>query len=171
MSRRLLKWAMLVFLLGAASAGAQQKVFIDWDHKVDFSKYQTYAWTETKNRAPSDLTHKRILESTDQQLASKGLRKVDSNPDLYLAYSVGAQLVSEMYDPSYVPWSNGGETVSDTVLRLKATLVIDLVDGSKKQLVFRGIAKETVSEDPQQNAKKVKKAVENIFKKYPPKDK
>ncbi|MBI1738831.1 MAG: DUF4136 domain-containing protein [Acidobacteria bacterium] len=169
MNRRLLTWAIFVLLSGAATAFAQQKVFIDWDHKVDFSGYRTYAWAEIKNRAPSELTHKRILDFTDEQLASKGLRKVDSNPDLYLVYNAGTQLVSELYDPNYVPWASGGENVSETVLRLKATLVIDLVDAGKKQLVFRGIAKDTVSEDPQQNAKKVKKAVENIFKRYPPK--
>ncbi len=37
-----------------------------------------------------------------------------------------------------------------------------------KQLVFRGSASGTLSDDPQKLAKGIQKAVEEIFKKYPP---
>jgi hypothetical protein len=51
-------------------------------------------------------------------------------------------------------------------------MVIDLFDAASKKLVWRGIAKDTLSDKPQNNAKKIDKAAEKMFKdkkKFPPK--
>lgn len=49
-------------------------------------------------------------------------------------------------------------------------MVIDLFDKASKQLVWRGTATATVSDDPKKNAKTIQKAVEKMFKnKLPPK--
>ncbi len=48
------------------------------------------------------------------------------------------------------------------------TLVVDLWDAQAKQLVWRGVASDTISDNPQQNEKKIDKAAEEMFKRYPP---
>ena len=48
-------------------------------------------------------------------------------------------------------------------------LVVDLYDPEQKQLVFRGLATDTLSTKAEKNTKKIQKSVEKIFKKYPPK--
>ena len=51
----------------------------------------------------------------------------------------------------------------------EGTLVVDLFDMSDKRVVWRGVASETVSDNPEKNSKKVQKAVEKMFKQFPPK--
>jgi hypothetical protein len=47
-------------------------------------------------------------------------------------------------------------------------LVIDIWDARTKQLLWRGTATDTVSENPEKNEKNLKKAMEKLFRKYPP---
>jgi hypothetical protein len=51
------------------------------------------------------------------------------------------------------------------------TLVVDIWDARTKQLLWRATATDTVSENPEKNEKKLKKAMEKMFKKYPPQKK
>jgi Domain of unknown function (DUF4136) len=60
-----------------------------------------------------------------------------------------------------------GQRPSNTIP--KGTLIVDLMDPNQKQLIFRGIATDTLSDKPEQNAKKIDSAVRKIFEKYPPK--
>ena len=50
---------------------------------------------------------------------------------------------------------------------LVGTLVVDVVDARGKKLAFRATASDTVSDNPQKNEKKIHKAVEKMFAKYP----
>ncbi len=61
-----------------------------------------------------------------------------------------------------------GTTTTREVQYEVGTLVIDVWDAKRKQLVFRGSASGTLSDNPQKLAKGIQKAVEEIFKKYPP---
>jgi hypothetical protein len=47
--------------------------------------------------------------------------------------------------------------------------VVDLVDAKAHNLVWRGTACDTVGDNPEKNTKKIEKAAEKMFKKYPPK--
>ena len=49
-----------------------------------------------------------------------------------------------------------------------STLVVDLWDAQAKQLVWREVASDTVSNNLQQNEKKIDEAAEEMFKRYPP---
>lgn len=159
-----------LFMLFGVSSALAQKVNVDWDKSAEFSKYKTYAWLESKNRAPNDLTHKRIIENIDQQLAAKGFRKVDSNPDTLVVYNAGVkeQVSVQGNGYGYGPRWGGGSVSLTKFVELQATLVVDLSDAPKKELIFRGIATDTISDNSEKNAKKIQKAAEKIFKKYPP---
>lgn len=49
------------------------------------------------------------------------------------------------------------------------TLVVDIFDNQTKKLIWRGTATETLSSKPEKNDKKLEKAVEDMFKHFPPK--
>lgn len=49
------------------------------------------------------------------------------------------------------------------------TLVVDLFDTSKKQVVYRATASDMVSDKPEKNTKTMRKVVEKMFKHFPPK--
>ena len=92
---------MLVLL--ACSAFAQD-VRYNFDKTADFSKFKTYKWVTLKNAAPLDaITDKNIKTAVDQQLASKGLTRVESDQaDLY----VGIQAAVGQ-DKQFTSYSSG----------------------------------------------------------------
>ena len=59
----------------------------------------------------------------------------------------------------------------DPVVENKGTLVVDISNGQSKALIWRGTAADTLSDNPDKNTKKIEKAVEKMFKNYPPKKK
>ena len=50
----------------------------------------------------------------------------------------------------------------------EGTLVVDLYDAKTKQLIWRGSAEDTVSNDAAKNEKNLDKSVVKMFKKFPP---
>ena len=148
-----------------------QKVAVDWDHDANFSNYKSYAWTESKNPGP-ELAAKRMTAAIESQLSAKGLQKTHRrDADLEVVYNVGAKerVSVQGYDYGYGRYRWGGGTVRyDTTTYTDATLVVDLVDAKTHNLVWRGTASDTVSDKPEKNEKKIQKAAEKMFKKYPP---
>jgi hypothetical protein len=56
-----------------------QKVSVDFDNAIDFSKYKTYVFTEG-TPTPVTLTNQRIEKAIEAQLAAKGLTRVEAMP-------------------------------------------------------------------------------------------
>jgi len=48
------------------------------------------------------------------------------------------------------------------------TLVIDMYDTSNKQLIWRGLAHDQLSDKPDKDTKKLEKAVNKMFDNFPP---
>jgi hypothetical protein len=48
------------------------------------------------------------------------------------------------------------------------TLVVDVFDGKSKNLLWRGIAQDELSDKPDKNIKKLGKASDKLFKNFPP---
>jgi hypothetical protein len=46
--------------------------------------------------------------------------------------------------------------------------MVDAFDGNSKQLVWRGIATDTLAGNPEKNEKKFRKNVAEMFKEFPP---
>ena len=66
----------------------------------------------------------------------------------------------------------GASTSTTTTSTIRnGTLAIDMMDPQRKQLVFRGVATDTLNDKPEKNTKKLNKALAKIFEKYPPKPK
>lgn len=172
----------VVVVLGGVSAWAQ-KVDVDWNRNLDFSKFKTYAWTESKHPGKG-LWNQRIIDGIDAKLAKVGLKKVDAsaNPDMEVVYNAGVKehTVVEGYDYSYRPWGWYGPRWygapprpihTESYQEKEATLVVDLVDNSDKQMVWRGTARDTLAESSDKNVKTFNKALDKMFKNFPPKQK
>jgi hypothetical protein len=154
------------------------KTSVDYDRNADFSSYKTYAWFDPENPEISDLNHRRILAAVDSNLAAKGLQKADSDPDLYVTY-FGDEDEQTVIDTNHYGygygagwyWGGGmGMASSTSTVRsyTKGTLVVDMYDASKKELVWRGAISGTVSDNPQTNEKNINKGFAKLFKQYPP---
>jgi hypothetical protein len=147
-------------------------VKVDWDHAADFSKYKTYAWGEG-TPAKNQLMGQRIVDGIDQQLAAKGLTKVESgaNPDLVVVYHAAVGSETQLNTMSTGGWGVhwGGGTSTTSVEKIPVgKLVVDIGDASSKKLLWMGSASDTLSDDPEKVSKKVQKVIQDMFKKFPP---
>jgi hypothetical protein len=167
------KWVVLCLIASAYILFA--KVIVDYNHSADFSKYHTYSWLQVKAGDP--LWPDRIKAAVDRQLATKGWTPVPSGGDAAVA-ALGVtkeqQTLQTFYDSFGGGWywqgfSDGVATTTVSTTPV-GTLVVDIFDGPTKKLIWRGQATETLSDKPDKNEKKLEKAVEEMFKKFPPKE-
>jgi hypothetical protein len=165
-----MKFLALGLLLGLSAYA--QKIQIESDPAVDFSKFKTFALREgrlnSKNAALNgELVRKRIDFDIQKYLGAKGLTFVASGrADLNVVYTLGSARGSqvERYPAGWRGWGTRVVRVPFT----EGTLVIDLRDPSTRSLVFRAIAREDKS-DASKIEGKVDDMVKKSFDKYPPK--
>lgn len=148
-----------------------QDVKVDWDRAANFSGFHTYAWT-TGTPAKNPLMGQRIVDGIDQRLAAKGLQKVDlnSNPDLIVLYhaATGSDTQVNTMGTGW-GWGWGGGSSTTTVSQIPTGhLSVDIGDAKTKKLLWLGSADDTLSDKPEKNTQKIEKALDKMFKKFPP---
>ncbi|HEY6305404.1 MAG TPA: DUF4136 domain-containing protein [Candidatus Angelobacter sp.] len=176
--RSLRALTVVIFLSGPIWG---QKISTGYDKTADFSQFKTYAWVERDTPATDPVLAALIVADIDSELGKKGLRKVESNPDLLVTCygGLGSQSVFAAEDPGYaamggaaLPGTNmwGGSASSAPVAQVvQGTLVVDLVDARQKHLVWRATAKANLDYDKRSKLfDQANKAVAAIFRKYPP---
>jgi uncharacterized protein DUF4136 len=68
-------------------------------------------------------------------------------------------------------WGGGFATSTVNVREIPVgTLMVDIVDSASKELVWRGVASDTVNPNakPEKREKNINQAVAKLFKKFPP---
>jgi hypothetical protein len=168
----------------AATSVVAQDVRYNFDKETDFSKFKTYKWVDLKDASKLDsLADKQVKAAIDAELAKKGLTKTDSDPaDLYIGYQAGIgqekQFTSYNSGWGYGPgwygggWygGGGGMTTGQTSTIYTGQLAVDMYDTANKDLVWRGVVSKTIDTEakPEKRQKNLTKAIEKLFKKYPP---
>ena len=130
------------------------------------------------------LVHNRIVAAIEAELAAKGLTKNDASPDIVVVYHVAFDKKQDITSYStgggyggygYRYGGGWGTTTTDVRVNeiLVGTLVIDVADAAKKEVVWRGMGVKEV--DVQAKAEKRDKniagAVKKILANFPPKKK
>jgi hypothetical protein len=171
---RIFSWCFVLLVVMTADALAQQ-VQTDYDKHANFAQYKTYSWKKIK--VNNQLWEPRIKDAVDSQLAAKGWRRVDDGGDVTLT-AIGTTRIQRTLDTFYNGFGGGwrwrgfGSTSTTTVHDYQeGTLVVDMFDTQSKQLIWRGDAADMVSGNADKNEKKLNKAVEKMFKKFPPQEK
>jgi hypothetical protein len=171
---------IIVIVLLIFTAGCDFKTIVDYDRSADFSSIQTYAWFVERDNRINDLTHRRIIDSVNEQLVLKGLKEVENNPDVYVTYfgDDNEQVVVDTthygygYGRSWYwdPYWGGGMSTSTSRVRTykEGTLVVDIYLAGPKELIWRGAITGTITDNPEKNVNNFKKALSKLFKKYPP---
>ena len=162
-----------IFFLFLPVVAQAQKVNVDFDKTTDFSKFKTYSWGQgTPN--PNPLGHQRIVAGIESQLALKGLQKVESNADIVVIYHAAAGHETQINTTNMggygYGWGRyGGGTSTTTVQNIPTgELIVDIGDTQSKKFVWRGTARDTLSDKPEKNEKKLNKALTKMFEKFPP---
>jgi hypothetical protein len=180
----------LVAILGGCSS---MEVSYDYDPKAKFADLRTYEWLDRPPKATGDpridgntILEKRIRDAVDTELATRGFRKVTSDPDFLVAYHVSldkrrsVQTLNSYYGygggwgygygASYRPgyWSGAPETY--VYEYEEGTLILDLVSPGNKELIWRGSATDEVhfKSTPEKDRTQLDEAVRKMLEKFPP---
>lgn len=162
---------VLIFSLLVAHSAMAQKITMEFDQSVDFSKFKTFAIRDgelnSKNPAlNSDLVKKQIDNDIKRSLEARGLTQVSGPSDLNVRYHFGAARKSEV--ETYPAGWYGLQTRVVRVPYSEGTLVIDLRDPRTRSLVWRSVASEDKS-DATKIEGKLDDMVKKSLDKYPPK--
>jgi len=166
------KTRLAVFCLAlcvVSSAAMAQQVSVNYNHNANFSQYHTYAWgSNNKNQIQNSILAQVAQQDIEAAMAQKGFQKVQEsqNPDLVLTASGG-----EREQTSYNAWGmrgiGGGMGSITPQQNVEATMVVSLYDVKGKELIWRGIAQDTLNNNGDKNQKEVQNAVNKMFKQWP----
>ena len=164
-----------ILMLPALAAG--QDVKIDYDKAFNFAPVKTYS-IAIATPWGNNLSERRVLEEIDQEIASKGWKKVPDGQSDIIVLLHGAtktkQNVNTFYSGGYGGygyrgWGGGMGSAQTTVSEYRVgTLVVDMFDAKSKNLVFRGTAEDEISDNPDRNKSRLEKASTKLFKNFPP---
>jgi hypothetical protein len=167
----------LLLLFSIAITAEAQKVSIDFDRQANFSDYKTFTWIKPPHFRADPLMDQRIMDSVNAALTAKGWQYVPDGPaDVGLAAHIATReehTLETFYDGFGGGWGwrfggGFGTAITTDHPYEVGTMVVDMFASRTKQLIWRGTATETWSEKPDKDSKKVEKAVDKLFKNFPP---
>lgn len=163
---------LLLFFISSACSSVN--VNTDYDKKVDFGQYKTYAYYKNgiDNAKISDLDKKRILRAIDEVMATKGFAKSET-PDMLISINAKSEQSVNVnnfnggwgfgwgWDPFW-----GGNTMFST--STDGILTIDLIDAKQKELIWQGEGIGYLTKNVDKKDANVKLFVTEILALYPP---
>jgi len=155
-------FAVIACVLLAAAVYAQ-KVTTDSNPSAPFGSYGRFAWADG-TPAPNPVVEQRVHAMVNAELAWRGLTE-SNTPDLYVATHAVTQQHPQLIVNGF-GWGPGAAASVETYA--VGTLVVDLYDAHTRQMVWRGVATDSVSDKPQKNTPRINKALQKMFAKYPP---
>lgn len=157
--------------------------------------YETWDWAPFEGEKAGDIrsndrlvddpmTDRRIRSSVETELAGKGFRRAEGgSPDFRIGYHVSIDgRMDVTYINSYYGYGWGGYWgpygpsfgmgYSTPSVRQynEGTLILDIVDGSSNELVWRGVVSGEVHEkrDAQERQEAIDRAIGEALKDFPP---
>lgn len=173
-----IQFLLSALLLTMASCGSLVSVNADYDKKVDFSAYKTYAYYKTgiDKVEISDLDKRRILSAIDQQMLAKGFSKSE-NPDLLInIFTKSREQVSVNqfnagwgygWGFGWNPFMMGGQQTTVTS-STEGTLYIDFIDAKKKEMIWQGEGTGILTKNTHKKEERINEFVTKIVAQYPP---
>jgi len=182
--------ALLSLVLAACST---VKVSTDYDQSADFTTLKGFNWLPESAKVEKEnaylnnrIMDVRITKAIDKQLVAQGF-SFSTAPDFYVNYSITSEKKTNIrtydnysgYGPSWgwgVGYGHRGMSLSaHTETRIdeyqQGSLVIDVIDPTSLELIWRGIGSKRLPEstDAAEMDKLVADVVKSILSKFPPK--
>ena len=172
--KALILFGMIFYLIlvGCASVAVR----VDYDEAAVFTDYQSFHFVRPKRQqgrgaVRNPLVTKEILREIKPIMEAKEYTEAASqnDADLLVVFYAMVQNRRDFVSPTYRVgrWGRVRRTSPGRVVRYKeGTLVIDMVDNKKKELVWQGVGTGVLDRsDPAGN---LVEAVEKILEKFPP---
>ncbi len=162
-------------------------VTTDYDKTANFSQYKTFSFYQLtdKSGSVSDLNKNRIIKAIKADMLRKGFTESKANPDLLINIttiledkkSVVAQTDYYGYGGYYRPYRWGGAyagfappamTTFNVYEYKDGSLIIDIIDAAKKQLVWQGTGNKEIDKPSSDPDTTINEAVTKIMEGFPP---
>jgi hypothetical protein len=165
---------LLLFILSSCSSIT---VYSDFDKKVDFSQYKTYAFHKAgiDKVEISQLDKNRILNAIEVELAKKGITKSET-PDLLINFFTKDRERVDVTQYSFGwgygwrygwnPYMWGGQPYVST--STEGTLYIDIIDTKRKELIWQGEGVGYLTQNRSKKEAIINEFVAKILAQYPP---
>ena len=177
-----MKWVKTMVLTGVAlvvAGGAwAQDVKTDYDKAANFGAIKTFS-LKLGTSWGNQIGEKRVTDEITEALTAKGWKVVpeaEANAQVVLHGATETKrslntFYSGMGGYGYRGWGGMGGTGTATTTESQytvGTLVVDIFDAKAKNLLWRGVAQDELSDKTDKNIKKLGKASDKLFKDFPP---
>jgi hypothetical protein len=153
------------------------KTSLEYDKNADFGAYRTFAFAERSIQDPYWAS--RVEAAITAELKKKGISPRDENPDLVVSYDATLALgetTSKVYSSgvaysSGAGWTTmGGAGLVTTRDLPVGTLLVDLADPKKKELVWRATGTHEINRNASLEGREraVSGAIAKMFEGFPP---
>jgi hypothetical protein len=117
----------------------------------------------------NSITYEAIRDEIRRAFEARGYVFSPANADLAIAYYASAAPVLDVrtFDYGY-DWRGFPRQYVDVVQYTQGTVVIDVIDPATHKLLWRGQGVAAVDADPNKFARELRKAVDAIIAKFPP---
>jgi hypothetical protein len=158
----------------------------DYDHDIDFTKYKTFGWydhsdSKYKPERGNQIVDTRIHRAITEELVKKGFTQAPTDEaDILITYHTSSEEKIEVYNSGYGygygGWGGywgmgyggyGGYGGMRAYQYDVGTLIIDIIDGAKNDLVWRGMIQKTLSKSDS-TQEKINSHVTRILLWFPP---
>jgi len=176
MAMKILK---LLFLLCSVmlTSCSSVRVVSDYDTKVDFTSYKTFAFYKKgiDKASVSDLDKKRIMRAVEAELVAKGFSK-SVNPDILVSIFTKSREQVNVSDNNvgigwgwgYNPWFYGRTNININQYT-EGTLFIDFIDKKTNELIWQGIGSGAMKmSNIEKKEERINEFVYKIISTYPP---
>lgn len=162
----------VLFLVVLTSCSSKIKVNYDYDKKVTFEQYKTFAFLQkgVNQLKISDLDKRRILGAIEEQMLAKGFTKSE-NPDILINVFTEEQETVDVTNNNSLNWGWNpywSGTSTSVSKHVEGTLSIDFIDAQKKELVWQGHGSGILTQKTDNKDALIKDFVTKILAQYPP---
>ena len=176
MAMKILKLLFLLCLVILTSCSSV-RVVTDYDTKVDFTSYKTFAFYKKgiDKASVSDLDKKRIMRAVEAELVAKGFSK-SANPDILVSIFAKSREQVNVSDNNigigwgwgYNPWFYGRTNININQYT-EGTLFIDFIDKNTNELIWQGIGSGAMKmSNIEKKEERINEFVYEIISTYPP---
>lgn len=158
--------------LALCAAALRAEIHVDWDEGVPFNRFKTFRIQggEIRSKHPqlnNEIVEQNIRSAVKARLEAKGLTESET-PDLLVTYRVGTRerREAEMFPQRWRGFGRKRQIYNVT----DSTVVVDLRESTKRELVWRATCTETLR-NASKAEEQIRKDIEKAFKDYPPRRK
>ena len=179
--------AIVIASVGFAIACSSTSVQTDFDHQVNFTEYSTFAWYVKPEKAKpptaggNQIIDGRIRRAIAEDLIGKGFSQTSpEKADVFVTYYMSLSSQLRMYSTGwgygwgyrpywrygYGYWPGWGGYTSAYTYH-EGTIIIDIIDGGKRQLVWRGVVSRALNKKSS-SEEKIGKSITRVMLGFPP---